>query len=177
MTQFTTQHLKRTALVYEMVSFVCNCCQETIKKPKLDTHLRKCKNATFTCIDCMTDFQGVSYRTHISCMTEKEKYENLDSNKKKTKLFKDPLGGRPTISTANRVISERSEEISNEGLIHDSILQVLRVSDGNLNMKQLSQLVYIDLKSYFRSKKDCTKAIKKKLKFSYKNERITVEFE
>ena len=31
--------------------------------------------AAFTCIDCMTDFQGNSYMAHTSCMSEAQKYQ------------------------------------------------------------------------------------------------------
>ncbi|KAJ2707207.1 hypothetical protein FB645_000884 [Coemansia sp. IMI 203386] len=58
-----------------MVSFVCNYCQETLKKPKLDMHAQRCRNASFSCIDCSVDFVGTSYRQHTSCITEAEKYE------------------------------------------------------------------------------------------------------
>ncbi|KAJ2688383.1 hypothetical protein IWW39_002276 [Coemansia spiralis] len=59
-----------------MVSFVCNYCQATLKKPKLDQHLQRCYNATFSCIDCHTDFIGDTYRQHTACMTEEQKYKN-----------------------------------------------------------------------------------------------------
>ncbi|KAI3636122.1 hypothetical protein MIR68_006003 [Amoeboaphelidium protococcarum] len=58
-----------------MVSFVCNQCQETIKKPKLDQHAQRCRGATFSCIDCSTDFYGTEYRNHTSCISEAEKYQ------------------------------------------------------------------------------------------------------
>ncbi|KAJ3056176.1 hypothetical protein HK097_007782 [Rhizophlyctis rosea] len=80
-----------------MVSFVCDYCQETLKKPKLDQHTYRCHNAQFTCIDCNTTFTGtgvrmptqsdslkprgpddfcfVQYRTHTSCISEAEKYQ------------------------------------------------------------------------------------------------------
>jgi cell growth-regulating nucleolar protein len=65
-----------------MVSFICNHCQDTIKKPKLDKHAAQCPNASFTCIDCNKDFPGTSYRTHTSCISEAEKYQKG--------LYKDP---------------------------------------------------------------------------------------
>ncbi|KAJ3288688.1 hypothetical protein HDU79_004647 [Rhizoclosmatium sp. JEL0117] len=58
-----------------MVSFVCESCQETIKKPKLDQHKQRCYYAQFTCIDCSTTFQGNDYKTHTSCISEAEKYQ------------------------------------------------------------------------------------------------------
>ncbi|KAG4108142.1 zf-LYAR-domain-containing protein [Neocallimastix lanati (nom. inval.)] len=66
-----------------MVSFVCEYCQETLKKNKLDQHTNRCRYAQFTCIDCGTTFQGTSYRAHTSCISEDEKYQkNLYRGKK-----------------------------------------------------------------------------------------------
>lgn len=58
-----------------MVSFVCNHCQETLKKPKLDIHLERCRFGSFSCIDCSKDFQGTDYRLHTQCVSEAEKYQ------------------------------------------------------------------------------------------------------
>lgn len=33
-------------------------------KKKLDPHRNRCHGASFTCIDCMTYFPGVEYRSH-----------------------------------------------------------------------------------------------------------------
>ncbi|KAJ2712875.1 hypothetical protein H4R19_002532 [Coemansia spiralis] len=57
-----------------MTCFVCNHCQETLKKAKLDPHAQRCRNASFTCIDCNVDFVGTTYRQHTSCISEAEKY-------------------------------------------------------------------------------------------------------
>ncbi|OMH85957.1 UPF0743 protein [Zancudomyces culisetae] len=62
-----------------MVSFVCNACQETLKKPKLDQHRQRCQAkyghfAGFTCIDCNTDFVDNGYRAHTTCISEEQKY-------------------------------------------------------------------------------------------------------
>eukprot|EP00842_Homolaphlyctis_polyrhiza_P006550 jgi/Hompol1/6897/HPOL_005116-RA len=77
-----------------MVSFVCETCQETIKKPKLDQHTYKCRNAQFTCVDCSTTFAGTSYRDHKSCISEKEKYERS--------VYKAPKAKGATPSSAAR---------------------------------------------------------------------------
>ncbi|CEP11014.1 hypothetical protein [Parasitella parasitica] len=57
-----------------MVSFQCDGCGDVVKKPKLNQHGNRCY-ATFTCIDCSTTFQGTSYQSHNSCMTEAEKFQ------------------------------------------------------------------------------------------------------
>merc|ERR1711939_846770 len=68
-----------------MVSFQCEGCGDTLKKPKLDQHKRQCQWAQFTCIDCNTTFQGDQYRSHTSCISEAEKYQKG--------LYKGPKGG------------------------------------------------------------------------------------
>lgn len=58
-----------------MVSFVCESCQETLKKPKLDQHKQRCRWAVYTCLDCNVTFEGVDYRQHTACISEAQKYE------------------------------------------------------------------------------------------------------
>ncbi|KAJ8323752.1 hypothetical protein O5D80_007640 [Batrachochytrium dendrobatidis] len=58
-----------------MVSFSCEVCQETIKKPKLEQHYYRCPRAYYSCVDCSTTFQGTDYRAHTSCISEAEKYQ------------------------------------------------------------------------------------------------------
>ena len=60
---------------FKMVSFVCDTCQETLKKQKLDAHKSRCYNAVYSCIDCSKTFQGTDYKAHTSCITEVEKYQ------------------------------------------------------------------------------------------------------
>jgi cell growth-regulating nucleolar protein len=58
-----------------MVSFICDQCQDTVKKPKLDRHRQQCYGASFTCVDCNQHFAGTSYRDHVTCISEAEKYQ------------------------------------------------------------------------------------------------------
>ncbi|ORY78033.1 hypothetical protein BCR35DRAFT_305192 [Leucosporidium creatinivorum] len=57
-----------------MVSFQCETCNDTLKKPKLDQHAQRCW-AVYTCIDCNVTFQGTDYRSHTSCISEDQKYQ------------------------------------------------------------------------------------------------------
>ncbi|KAI9366252.1 hypothetical protein BD770DRAFT_1009 [Pilaira anomala] len=69
-----------------MVSFQCDGCGDVVKKPKLNQHGNRCY-ATFTCIDCSTTFQGTSYQSHNSCMTEAEKFQkHIYQNKAPTSV-------------------------------------------------------------------------------------------
>ncbi|KAF2157211.1 hypothetical protein K461DRAFT_273357 [Myriangium duriaei CBS 260.36] len=58
-----------------MVSFQCESCGDVFTKGKLDKHRGQCRGASFTCLDCMVHFQGTSYKSHTSCMSEAQKYE------------------------------------------------------------------------------------------------------
>lgn len=66
-----------------MPSFVCDHCQETLKKAKLDQHAQRCRQAAFSCIDCYTTFKGVEYRTHTSCITEAQKHHTAKTKEGK----------------------------------------------------------------------------------------------
>ncbi|RKP18772.1 hypothetical protein ROZALSC1DRAFT_6351, partial [Rozella allomycis CSF55] len=67
-----------------MPSFVCESCQETLKKGKLDQHKSRCRYASYTCVDCLVHFKGTEYRSHTTCMTEAEKYQGKDYKGPKT---------------------------------------------------------------------------------------------
>ncbi|KAG5497340.1 hypothetical protein JIQ42_03826 [Leishmania sp. Namibia] len=58
-----------------MVSFTCNCCQDVVKKPKVQSHANACGGETFTCVDCMHVFDLDTVKGHTSCVTEEEKYQ------------------------------------------------------------------------------------------------------
>ncbi|KAK4686558.1 cell growth-regulating nucleolar protein, partial [Tremellales sp. Uapishka_1] len=67
-----------------MVSFQCEGCADTVKKPQLDKHRNRCW-APFTCLDCSTTFQNQDYKNHTSCISEAEKYQGaLYKGAKKT---------------------------------------------------------------------------------------------
>ncbi|KAJ9606283.1 hypothetical protein H2200_009244 [Cladophialophora chaetospira] len=71
-----------------MVSFQCEGCGDVLTKKKLDTHRNQCRGAVFTCIDCMTTFQGTNYRAHTSCITEEQKYQGALYREKPSKAAK-----------------------------------------------------------------------------------------
>jgi len=71
-----------------MVSFQCEACGDVLTKKKLDPHRNQCRGAVFTCIDCMTTFQGRSYSSHTSCITEDQKYQGALYREKPSKAAK-----------------------------------------------------------------------------------------
>uniref|UniRef100_A0A7S3LHL2 Zinc finger C2H2 LYAR-type domain-containing protein n=1 Tax=Aplanochytrium stocchinoi TaxID=215587 RepID=A0A7S3LHL2_9STRA len=59
-----------------MVSFICDACQETIRKPKVESHCYKCRACwVLSCVDCGKRFEGEAYASHTSCISEAEKYQ------------------------------------------------------------------------------------------------------
>jgi cell growth-regulating nucleolar protein len=59
-----------------MVFFVCEGCNETLKKNKVDAHAARCKNCwAVTCVDCNVVFKGDDFAAHTTCISEAEKYE------------------------------------------------------------------------------------------------------
>ena len=69
-----------------MVFFVCEDCNETLKRLKVAQHLCRCSCSAITCVDCGATFHDDSYLQHATCMSEAERYEgNLyKAPKKKT---------------------------------------------------------------------------------------------
>ncbi|ORZ32104.1 hypothetical protein BCR44DRAFT_24160 [Catenaria anguillulae PL171] len=67
-----------------MVSFCCDHCQEIIKKPKAEMHVRRCHPASLSCVDCYKTFTGTAFKAHTSCITEEQKFHG--------KLYKENNG-------------------------------------------------------------------------------------
>ncbi len=91
-----------------MVTFVCEVCQDSVKKPKLDQHRGRCPRAYFSCVDCSQTFQvigiffliqGSTYKAHTSCFTEDEKYQKTVYNGKKV-VKGGELNGRMEMGSA-----------------------------------------------------------------------------
>eukprot|EP01039_Chlorochromonas_danica_P001584 gene1582-1730_t len=71
-----------------MVYFVCEGCNETLKKNQVDKHAYSCKSChAVTCVDCQVSFYGDDYAAHVTCISEAEKYEKS--------LFKPKAAGKP----------------------------------------------------------------------------------
>ncbi|KAF2134018.1 hypothetical protein P153DRAFT_281533 [Dothidotthia symphoricarpi CBS 119687] len=68
-----------------MVSFSCENCGDVLTKKKLDGHRNQCYGASYTCLDCMVHFPGMSYKSHTACITEDQKYQGKLYKEKKPK--------------------------------------------------------------------------------------------
>ncbi|OXG21508.1 cell growth-regulating nucleolar protein [Cryptococcus neoformans Tu401-1] len=106
-----------------MVSFQCDACADTVKKPKLDQHRSRCF-ASFTCLDCSKTFKNPSeYKGHTSCISEAEKYQGaLYKGSKKEQTQSQPQSVTP-VSEAEPAASAPS--------IHPSRLRQMTSSSSD----------------------------------------------
>lgn len=83
-----------------MVTFSCDRCNDTVKKPKANQHAQKCR-APLTCIDCSKTFDNGDWSVHNACITEAEAYQGA--------LYK------PTKKELKRKASEKEKEKADVG--------------------------------------------------------------
>jgi len=57
-----------------MVFFICDKCGESQKKNQVEGHYFRCRSHSFSCMDCNAVFVGDSYKQHIKCISEDQKY-------------------------------------------------------------------------------------------------------
>jgi len=58
-----------------MVTFVCEGCNETLKKAVVARHACVARGAGATCVDCSRTFYGAEHAAHTSCVSEAEKHQ------------------------------------------------------------------------------------------------------
>lgn len=112
-------------ILSKMVSFVCENCQDVIKKNKVDSHcVGKCRNAwEFTCIDCNSTFEGFEYRNHNSCITEEEKYCGKFAKAKKPihSIEKNPAERKNELKQIIEKILRKNGSMDWKKLLNESI--------------------------------------------------------
>ncbi|GMI29388.1 hypothetical protein TrRE_jg932 [Triparma retinervis] len=108
-----------------MVFFVCEGCNESIKKPQVDKHAARCSSCyAVTCVDCNVTFHGDDYRAHTSCISEAERYERtVYRGVRKGEKGK---GGKQTPQEAwNAIVEEaRERKAEADGSIRDYLCQL-----------------------------------------------------
>jgi len=58
-----------------MVVFTCNHCGESLKKNTVEKHIFRCRrDISVGCMDCLKDFNGEDFSSHIQCVSELERY-------------------------------------------------------------------------------------------------------
>ncbi|CAI2348753.1 unnamed protein product [Caenorhabditis sp. 36 PRJEB53466] len=68
-----------------MVFFSCNNCGEACKKNQVERHLFQCRNTTFSCIDCQLIYNCETYKDHVKCISENQKYGGKNYVEKENK--------------------------------------------------------------------------------------------
>ncbi|KAI1721492.1 LYAR-type c2HC zinc finger domain-containing protein [Ditylenchus destructor] len=92
-----------------MVYFACDLCGDSLKKNQVQKHTFQCRSNYFSCIDCQCVFDKSSYKEHIKCISENEKY-----------------GG------ANYVAKENKGEVKQNSWIDQVNIAVERIKDPKL---------------------------------------------
>lgn len=126
-----------------MVYFVCEGCNETLKKNQVDKHASRCRSChAVTCVDCSVTFYGQDFEGHTVCISEAEKYEGaLYKAKKVTKMNPQELW--------MSVVEEAANDASSAALSIQPFLS--RLCDfGNVprNQKKFTNFVKNSLKVY-----------------------------
>lgn len=118
-----------------MVSFVCEICQDVLKKNKVDSHcIGKCRNAwVFTCIDCNSTFEGFDYRNHNSCITEEEKYCGKFTKTKKPihSIKRNPAERKNDLKQIIEKILRKYGSMSWKKLLNESIKEYMNSNKVN----------------------------------------------
>lgn len=188
--RFLTLHLTNPNPHEDMPSFVCDYCQETLKKAKLDQHAQRCRQAAFSCIDCYKTFKGVEYRAHTTCITEVQKHHTI-----KNKEGQQVQGKRNQLTQVNEnpvevkkeavvVPEKRSSSTKNEEEKEKKSAELTNPREhliAVLTKKQPQTLKEVkkSLKKYIKDKKQM-KAAKKWLKtisFSLEGKEIRMKLE
>lgn len=164
-----------------MPSFVCNKCQETLKKPKLDIHVQRCRGASFSCIDCNKVFKDNEYQSHFTCISEVEKYEkkrpNTDTQKPNVKAQEPGTGkkqkspaqsAKPPSSKKSKVKPRPSEEVQLASLI-----SFLKGSTGPLPLENLKKAVKKNKVQHLASK-DLKRLVIKRIQVSAQEEDLVL---
>ncbi|ORY82488.1 hypothetical protein BCR37DRAFT_392703 [Protomyces lactucae-debilis] len=85
-----------------MVSFCCDSCQETVKKPKANQHAGRCRGS-LTCIDCSKTFWNGEWSSHNSCISEAQAYQGAlykpTKKELKRKQQDDKAAGNPVVES------------------------------------------------------------------------------
>lgn len=156
-----------------MPSFVCDYCQETLKKAKLDQHAQRCRQSVFSCIDCHTNFKGTEYRAHFSCITEVQKYHQKQPVGAKTfeaKTESKPVAkaeSKPVVkaeSKSSKKSENKSPNKSTESDLSSVIKKLFTSSSPPLSFKVVKKQLKKSLG------KNSKKTLQENIKFSLNNE-------
>ena len=141
-----------------MVTFICENCDQTLKKNQVDRHLYQCRAPPrFVCLDCNKIFLGSDYKSHTSCISEQEKTMGQFYKPKKqpqsNQMNQTSTASIPTIPKENGIKkeSEAIKKITKEKWVgwKKSIRKTLQ-KQPNLEMN-IGKLKAIIFKEYLKN--------------------------
>lgn len=93
-----------------MVTFICDLCQATLKKNKVDQHCQRCRAASVSCVDCGVAFFGDDFQQHTSCISEAQKVMGhlYRGPKEKTAKTAAVVPSAKAVAAAAKVVEEKS---------------------------------------------------------------------
>jgi cell growth-regulating nucleolar protein len=167
-----------------MPSFVCDTCQETLKKQKLDLHHYRCKEASYSCIDCGVSFPNQTYQSHTSCITEAEKYQK--SLYKKKKCHQSATKISTLISEDTTSLRKVDKTLTTEAAKqHKKVLLIKALKEMKTEMKQNDSISLRKLEAAVLQKMQCSSEgvdshqlglwIRKHLKVTKKDQYLTIK--
>ena len=125
-----------------MVFFVCEGCNETLKKNQVDKHVGKCRNCyAVTCVDCSVTFYENDYAAHMTCVSEAEKHQGTLYVAGKTKVNPQEAWSSVCESAAERA----SEAPSN---IRAHLVRMGELGNVPRNKKKFANFVRNSLRLY-----------------------------
>jgi len=103
-----------------MVFFLCESCGTSLKKNQVEKHKNQCRLVSVSCIDCNHVFSAVSYREHVKCVSEEEKYSGKNYVPKENKgemkqqnWFEQVQGAIVAVNPQNQRLRDLLNQISN----------------------------------------------------------------
>ncbi|CCG80834.1 Putative uncharacterized protein [Taphrina deformans PYCC 5710] len=88
-----------------MVTFSCDSCNDTVKKPKANQHAQRCR-AGLTCIDCSKTFYSGDWSVHNSCISEAEAYQGALYKPTKKELKRKNMEKAAELAGATKLVTE-----------------------------------------------------------------------
>lgn len=160
-----------------MVSFVCDSCQETLKKSKIEKHLgRKCLNASFSCIDCNRSFDNHSYKEHNECNESNKNINNQSKkqqdilqseNHQKVDFFSNPVPISDQIKTSPTPPStpKKDSQSHNSSSVDKlrEILKTLKQTEKRTSLKKFRKMIKKTHKNAYK----LWKGFEKQMKVTY----------
>ena len=167
-----------------MVTFICENCDQTLRKNQIDRHLYQCRGTPrFVCIDCNKTFMGNDHKAHTSCISEHEKTmgQYYKPKKKPGQNQNDQTKTEPQKnSSTSASIPEKKEEIvekeqSNEKWVgwKKTIRKTLqKQNNSQMNVGKLKGLI---LKEFLRTNGGVEKEVEAVFQEKIKNSRFQIK--